>query len=436
MGQRDRQMGKWVNETDKAEQDGATIDQRLLDQAKKSGFVSDPEFKKLTYLKDMRNSFAHPTGAAPSQSEVSAALQIAIDTVLSRPPLLGHGFAQELTDTLFGDRHFLDDVEDKVTSYADQLRLLLNPDVIPWLAERVVTLLDSTLPDPQLEVFGRRAIWFIRQLLATAGVDSSPKWRIEKMLNDHPLAACLIVGDMRIFPRVGSQLSDRAFGWLAEPTSEGQVLPPSIRALAALTSLADAELLDEIKQTRLSEVIGRMPYSTLQQGAPFRVWARKVISDLGTHSWYVQNPAASAVGTAGPLGLESCEDSVLESLGRGLLAAADGTANDTEALIRYLHNDGLEWPTSLIKGLLLETVVNEGGVFRVKPKIDFRRRGHRYPTPGKDLIIADAIRAIGEVIPPDYFGGSQMSLALRSWTLGKPLLTKESCAHWLRQHGG
>ena len=122
MSLRAGQMARWVSETDRLEADGVTIDQRLLDRAKASGLVSEPEFKKLSYLKDMRNSFAHPTGAAPTAAEVSAALQVAVDVVLSRPPLLGHGFARELTETLFTDLHFLDDVEDKVTSYVDQLR--------------------------------------------------------------------------------------------------------------------------------------------------------------------------------------------------------------------------------------------------------------------------------------------------------------------------
>ena len=113
MSLRDGQMARWVSETDRAEAEGATIDQRLLDRAKSSGLVSEPEFRKLSYLKDMRNSFAHPTGAAPTAAEVSAALQVAVDVVLSRPPLLGHGFARELIETLFRDLHFLDDVEDK-----------------------------------------------------------------------------------------------------------------------------------------------------------------------------------------------------------------------------------------------------------------------------------------------------------------------------------
>lgn len=198
MSLRDSQIAKWVEETDKAEARGETIDQRLLDRAKKSGLISDPEYKKLSYLKDMRNSFAHPTGAAPTEVEVSAALQVAIDVALSRPPLLGHGFARELVNKLFDDLHFLDDVQDKVQAYAESLLPLLTPEVVPWLAEQVVVRLDSVIADPQLASFARRAIWFAQQLLATAGADASPRWRIENMLNNHPLAACHVVGDLRI----------------------------------------------------------------------------------------------------------------------------------------------------------------------------------------------------------------------------------------------
>lgn len=395
MSLRAGQMARWVSETDRLEADGVTIDQRLLDRAKASGLVSEPEFKKLSYLKDMRNSFAHPTGAAPTAAEVSAALQVAVDVVLSRPPLLGHGFARELTETLFTDLHFLDDVEDKVTSYVDQLRPLLQPDVLPWLVEQIVTRLDPILADPQLAVFARRAIWFGCQLLATADVDASPRWRIERMLSGHPLAACLIAGDVRIFPRLGPRLGDMIFGWLAEPAPAGKVMQPSVVALTMVVSLDDAGLLDERQQQRLTNAIGNISYSILEQGAPFRIWARRVIDELGTHNWYVQNPAAAALNSVGPNAIGSCSASVLESLGRSLLSAADGTATEAQALIsRLLNRDGREWPIAFIKGLLLETVLREDGTFRVKPdllpKVAEIVVGH----PAGEAIISEVAHAI------------------------------------------
>ena len=400
MSLRDGQMARWMTETDRQEASGATIDQRLLDHAKTSGLVSEPEFRKLSYLKDMRNSFAHPTGEAPTAAEVSAALQVAVDVVLSRPPLLGHGFARELTENLFTDLHYLDDVEDKVTSYIDQLCPLLHPDVIPWLVEQIITRLDAILADPQLALFARRAIWFGRQLLASADVDASPRWRIESMLISHPLAACLIAGDIRVFPRLGERLGDMIFGWLAEPAPAGRVVQPSVVALTMLISLDDADLLDERQQQRLTSAIGNIPYSILEQGAPFRVWARRIIDELGTHNWYVQNPAASALNDIGPKTIESCDSSILESLGRALLAAADGTAKDAVALIsRLYYNDGREWPADFIRGLLLETVLREDGTFRVKPDLLPKVAVIVTDHPAGELIISTVANAIRDAAP-------------------------------------
>jgi hypothetical protein len=370
MSLRDGAMAKWVEETDKAEARGETIDQRLLDRAKSSGLVSDPEYKKLGYLKDMRNSFAHPTGAAPTAVEVSAAIQVALDAVLSRPPLLGYGFARELVNSLFDDLHFLDDVEDKIQAYADFLLPLLNPEVVPWLVEQVVTRLDAIIADPQLALFVRRAIWFAQQLLTTAGADGSARWRIENMLNNHPLAACHVAGDVRVFPRLTTRLKDMIFGWLAEPAPTGQIQPPSVTAVPILVSLDDANLLDDRQQERWAEAISRSPYPTLQQSAPFRIWANKVITDLDSHNWYTQNPAAFALGSAGAEGIEPCDSSVLEAIGRSLLASANGEANDAVALIsRWRYRDGGQWPAALIKGMLLETVLREDGTFRVKARL-------------------------------------------------------------------
>jgi hypothetical protein len=370
MSLRDGQMAKWVEETDKAEMRGETIDQRLLDRAKSSGLISDPEYKKVSYLKDMRNSFAHPSGAAPTAVEVSAAIQVAVDAVLSRPPLLGHGFARELVNSLFDDLHFLDDVQDKVQTYADFLLPLLNPEVVPWLVEQVITRLDAIIADPQLALFTRRAIWLAQQLLTTAGADASTRWRIENMLNNHPLAACHVAGDVRVFSRLTTRLKDMIFGWLAEPAPTGQIQPPSVTAVPILVSLDDANLLDERQRERWADAISRSSYPTLQQSAPFRIWASKLIADLDSHNWYTQNPAAFVLGSAGPEGIESCDSSVLEAIGRSLLASADGEANDAVALIsRLQYRDGGKWPAALIKGMLLETVLREDGTFRVKPRL-------------------------------------------------------------------
>lgn len=400
MSHRDGQMSKWMQETDRAEQNGETIDQRLLDRAKSSGLVTEPEYKKLTYLKDMRNSFAHPTGAAPTAAEVSAAIQVAVDVVLSRPPLLGHGFARELADTHFQDPHYLDDVEDKVVTYVDQLYPLLHPDVPPWLAEQAITRLDAILPDPQLGIFARRATWFTRRLLTIANVDSSSKWPLDKMLNSHPVAASFVAGDVRVFQRIGPQSGDRVFGWLAESASAGQILPPSIAALTLLVSLDDAELLNERQRQRLIEAIDRMPYSSLQQGAPFRIWARKVVDALSIHDWYTQNPAALALGSIGPTSIEQSDDAVLESLGRAVLAAADGTAKEAEALIsRLRNNDGADWPAPFIKGLLLETVLNEDGTFRLKRTLLPAVADILAQHPVGVQIISDVIGAINEAAP-------------------------------------
>jgi hypothetical protein len=67
---------------------------------------------------------------------------------------------------------------------------------------------------------------------------------------------------------------------------------------------------------------------------------------------------------------------------------------------RLRNDDGREWPTSFIKGLLLETILNEDGTFRVKrtyvPSVAEIVNWH----PGKNIIIADVVHAINEVGPP------------------------------------
>lgn len=368
MALRDSQMAKWIEETDRQEASSKAIDQRLLDKARTTGLISEPEFKKLNYLKEMRHSYAHPTGVGPSGPEVDAAIDVAIETVLSRPPLLGYGYARELVDAMFADPHFLDDVEEKVVNYVDQLVLLLQPDVVPWFVGQLIERLSAVLADPQLTIFTRRALWLARRVLSNAQNINSPQWKIEKMLGDQQIAAALTLGHISIFGKLSDRAQDMAFGWLAEPTILGNILPPSAPAMDLLVALSDAEELDERQQERMKEAIARVPYTTTQQSVPFRFWAGKIIDDLGVHNWYVQNPAVAALNEAGRVEVAACSEDVQEELGRRVLAAADGTAAEAEAFLRRMvQSDGQRWPAALVRGLLLEAIVHEGGRLRIKP---------------------------------------------------------------------
>lgn len=369
MSTRDADMATFVEETNRLEADGATVDQRILDRAKTSGVVSQTEHKQLTYLKDMRNSFAHPTGAAPSREEVDAAIKVAVTVVLNRRPLLGYGYARGLANTIISDRHYLDDDEQKVCDYTRGLSVRLQPGVAPWLVGELIARMSAIMADPQLNLFVRRGTWMARELVrATAGNLADAPWKTERWLVEHPVSACRVFGDVEIFRRVGDHLGDIVYGHLVEPVVGGVVVAPSIDALQMAIRLRSAGITDA-QSSCLDAAIGRTPYSTLQNGISLQEWFRKVLTDLASHNWYVQNPAASALDSLGPSEVAKCPPDIQEAIGRTLLAAADGTASRAEDLLSRMQQvDASDWPAAMVTGLLLECLVHESGEFRVKPK--------------------------------------------------------------------
>lgn len=64
--------------------------------------MTDEQHDRLSHLRMMRNRYAHPTGRGPTEKETLAALEIAVDTVLSQPTLLRHGYADYQLAALFG----------------------------------------------------------------------------------------------------------------------------------------------------------------------------------------------------------------------------------------------------------------------------------------------------------------------------------------------
>ena len=106
---KDSDAGRALGEIQKCEQQNTSPDKVILDKAESLGLLGKDEHKKLEHIRDMRNSYAHPTGVAPSLDELSAAFHQVCLYVLNRPAQLKHGYVLNLINSMFSNLHFLDD---------------------------------------------------------------------------------------------------------------------------------------------------------------------------------------------------------------------------------------------------------------------------------------------------------------------------------------
>ena len=367
MAERDRQAGEVLAEVERLEKQGGATDSYLLNQADKLGLVSAEERKKLDHVRDMRNLYAHPRGAGPSAPEVLAAFGTVVEAVLAKPPLLRHGYANGMLTDLFGDRHYLADDEDVVRNFAVGVAGRLHPDAGPYLTRKLIERYDGIADDPELARMQRRGEWFVAAFLSGLSADlSKPSWGIVDIIKKSPASSARLLGAPDVYALLPEQAKGMVFGHLTDPDGDGQGVPRFLR-LQQAQALAEAGVLDpeQLSAVRIEEA--EAPYPALQDaGVALERYVERLLADLGSRTWGRQNPAASALGNAGPRAVSRLRADVQGRLGRNVLQAADGGSWGAERLLDRLARSPGSWPEPFVSGLLLETLVDDEDRFRLK----------------------------------------------------------------------
>ncbi|HYC79959.1 MAG TPA: hypothetical protein VEC17_02945 [Candidatus Binatia bacterium] len=364
---KDAESGKALREIEKYEQQNLSPDKLILDKAFSLGLIIKDEHKKLEHIRDMRNSYAHPTGVAPQSEELFVAIQQVSEYVLSRPTLLKHGYVANLISSVFQNRHFLDDDSVKIYEYAVGLSHRLHPDVLPYLVRKFCESYDSATE----LLIKRRAVYFVRSLIKELKPNfSSTEWQAATLLNDHPRSASLFLSVSETWSSLPVQAQDMCFGNLVEPTStEGVVLTPSSLRIIQLKRLEQAGLLNNKQKEKFKDILKIVPYEALSaSGYRLLDTVNRIIAALGSHNWYAQNPAIDAVLMFGLNQIGELESTQQEQLGRNILQAAEGNSSSARHFIVSAIK-GKYLPESFLVGLLKECFTNEKLEFRIKRQV-------------------------------------------------------------------
>lgn len=371
MGQRDSQIGRVAKTIHDMESARQPTDAFVLKSAKEFDLLSADEYVKLDHILTLRNIYAHPLGVDPQPVEVVAAISLVVETVLSRPLLLRHGYVSEVVRKLLQDRHFLDDVESVAEDHARSVTRRVHPTVLPYLFERLVKDLEPLSGDPESALYWRRGLAFGISFLEEASPEfSSPEWDLARLIELHPHACSQILSAATVWPKLPTRIQDSVLGHLIEPTAQNQaaehVQPADIRR--ALVLRAEGQLTER-QRSRLLTAIQAVPYDALTTiGAALPDYLDRVIEDLSSHDWYVQNPAAAAVESAGSQGILALGPVDQTRLGRSILQAAEGGAWGAGDVISAAERSIEDFPAAFVLGVALECFTNESLQFRAKTK--------------------------------------------------------------------
>ncbi len=155
-------------------------------------------------------------------------------------------------------------------------------------------------------------------------------------------------------------------GHLTNPVDSGSPTA-KLLGLRRARALAAADLLSQDELELVSARVEEASYRALQSaGVPLEIYADRLLNDLRSHNWDRQNPAAAALGNAGPNQVRALRPEEQELLGRNVLQAAQGSSFGAQGLIERIRRSPASWPGPFVLGLLLETLVDDEGRFRLK----------------------------------------------------------------------
>lgn len=372
MAQKDNHADEILKEIDRLENEHKATDRPILENAKVLGTLNDADYQQIEHILIMRNIYAHPYNVGPVPQEVELAFTHAIEKVLSVPPLLRKPYIDYLLENLEQNRHFIDDLEEKVVKFAKDITTKIAPNLYPYTLKGLFYRLNGVLNDPDKKIFQRRLIWFARMFAAQIKPNfAKPEWRLKDKFNDFPQAVTQILSDVDLWGIVPEDIQDGILGWLLYPEEEvdGEkiVLETSGKNVQQAFILYINKRLTQRQEERFLKWVEEEKIGNLGRwGIPLEYYVDKVNQALSSHNWYTQNPATNCVWNLGPSGLMHVPEDKLELLGRNILQSADGLAHDSMSLLKNSLENNIRWPKSFIKGVLYESFLDEALEYRCK----------------------------------------------------------------------
>ncbi len=367
MATRDHELQDFVNRMESG-QLNSSIDQDLVTKSKSIGLLDEVESLKISNIQQLRNKYAHPNNVSPHSDEVIAAIRIAVDTVLSKKPLLRHGYVKKIIKSMKENYHYLEDDIDTIKAFTRAIVPRIHQDVFPFVLRQTLKEIHAIYDDPSVEArYLNRLFVFINTFFEVVSPDfGEEKWDLENIFAEYPIPTAAFLINEKFFQLVGDQLKSRVISTSLEPIKDGKIAEPSVHSLRCINKLKNLGLLSTLQIDKYQEKIKVVPYNKLKEAnIPATDYFERIISDLKIRDWYVQNPVSRYLPSIKNEWSYLNEDQQVE-LGRNILQAADGDSDGAHEFIKETNVEDYRGSEGIIKGILFEIIVNERNKFRFK----------------------------------------------------------------------
>ncbi len=360
-GRRDGNAGGVSRHIQDMESRHEAVDRKLLDEAKKYGFITDSEYTELMHIYDMRCVYGHPYEQAPSEEQVIHAVAIVVKNVLSKTVKMREGFVAQLLDKMTKEIHYLDDQDNVISDFAREIITKIDKSVFGYMLIKYWKELERISTDATMTVFYHRGIIFTQAVLLASDFEVFTDDEWHNKVCEFPQTLINVFSLPVLYHKVGSKAQDVLVGEIIE-RSEAR---PSI--IQILEGIEVAECLSQRQKERFHEQIAIMKSSNLYNAKlSLSLCFETVICDLSSRNFYVQNPAVEFISSCGYQQVERLGEIKQCLLGRNILQAAEGGAVKAKSFIRELTQNLSGYSLSFIEGIVLECFTNESNEIRFK----------------------------------------------------------------------
>lgn len=357
IAKKDSEAQKAVKKITQAESQHKSIDLLLIESAKNLNIIDDIGVEKLKYFFMMRSVCSHPYQYTPNKLDCEHIISSVIEIVLSQPILLKKGSLSSILNKFTTEESLLNDDAKEISDYVSDLKKRSDPLCIVYIWEKLFKVFDAFSVESTGSKLYNRCNIALQTLIRIAGFSTlfENNENLKNFIIEHKRSASLIFWPKNIYTNMQDDIKSVFFRVLKE-TNQNDVLSYYYDK----NVLTDQQKNDLKVYVQTISINDKCYYSAA-------LTIDFVIGQLKIYDWYKQNDAFRIIKTdkfCKSLSECSVEQSVI--LGRNILQAADGSANEAVAFICNFTANYSKYGINVARGLIFECFFNEQNQLRQK----------------------------------------------------------------------
>lgn len=342
----DEKAIKNKEEIKEIEKKHGAADKKILELSKEYGLINESEYEKLLQHYVWRSVYAHPYKEAPSYENVLSEFSDISDIILARPVLFTENYIHQLINKLNNNLTYLNDYEMTVKEAAKDWIKKIKPDCFVFLLETYSKKIEKMCKTVEMEVFIRRAKWFIEQLLKNTDYNIYKPEEWHDFIIKYPnFSINLAINNKDFFLNIGERAQDYLISKILEIANYA---PRYLQILAPY--LEDKDILRDNYSKIISKINSLSLDALKSSGLKLKYYVSALLNELESFDYYRQNPTITLI-QENEQNIATLDLDQQFKLGELIHKAAHNNAWYAKDYINKIVSNPNEFPLEFLRGI-------------------------------------------------------------------------------------